>query len=100
MQNPRGSQEQVLERLLSGYARTKYGVTHGAPDIEGIDTYRIRFPISTYQSLAPYIAKVSKGEYSALLSEPVRTWVMTRGTTGASKVLRAILRSRRCATGR
>lgn len=40
-----------------------------------------------YQRLQPHLQRVRKGEYGALLSEPPVCWVMTRGSTGTSKVL-------------
>jgi hypothetical protein len=85
--DPAGSQGETLRVLLEGYAGTRYGKEHGASSIEGIDGYRRSFPISNYGTLSPYIAKVRSGEYDALLFEPIAGWVMTRGTTGTSKVL-------------
>jgi len=87
--DPKGSQERVLRTLLEGYSKTGYGKERGASDIEGINQYRASFPVAGYRSLLPYIQRVETGEISALLSEPVRLWVMTRGSTGASKVLPA-----------
>ena len=85
--DPLGSQVETLKVLLEGYARTGYGREHGASSVEGIDGYRKSFPVSNYKTLSPYISRVHSGEYDALLSEPPAGWVMTRGTTGASKVL-------------
>jgi hypothetical protein len=87
--DPKGSQERVLKTLLEGYSKTGYGRDHGASDIEGIGEYRVSFPVAGYRSLLPYIRRVEAGESSALLPEPAKLWVMTRGSTGASKVLPA-----------
>jgi hypothetical protein len=85
--DPATAQERTLSTLLSGYSRTEYGKIHGAGEVEGVDKYRASFPVSTYETLSPFIARVRMGEDSALLPEPVKSWVMTRGTTGVSKVL-------------
>jgi hypothetical protein len=87
--DPEGSQGRILKNLLEGYSKTDYGKKHGAADVGGIAEYRAAFPISDYRALLPYIARVERGEYSALLAEPPKLWVMTRGSTGASKVLPA-----------
>ena len=47
------------------------------------------FPILDYTSLLPYLAEVREGNYQAILSEEPDHWVMTRGSTGKSKVLPA-----------
>ena len=85
--DPASSQRATLGTLLEGYAKTAYGREHGASSITGIDSYRESFPVSDYSILSPYIARVRNGEYDALIPEPPAAWVMTRGTTGHSKVL-------------
>lgn len=84
---PAESQLETLKVLLEGYAKTGYGQEHSASSVGGLEEYRSSFPISNYKTLSPYIARVRGGEDSALLPEPLAKWVMTRGTTGASKVL-------------
>ncbi len=85
--DPAGSQRKVLRSLLAGYSTTAYGDDHGSAGVGDVEDYRSRFPVSSYRSLSPYIARVKGGEYSALLPEPVKRWVMTRGSTGPSKVI-------------
>lgn len=85
--DPQGSQERTLKELLNGYSRTDYGRVHDAGSVESAADFRKSFPVSSYGTLSPYIRRVRDGEDSALLPEPVKHWVMTRGTTGASKVL-------------
>ena len=85
--DPKASQTAVLNVLLDGYRRTAYGKEHGASSVSGIEEFRSSFPVSNYETLSPYIARVRNGEYDALLPEPLARWVMTRGTTGSSKVL-------------
>ncbi len=87
LEDPAASQGATLEVLLDCYRKTAYGKEHGASSVSGIDQFRSSFPISNYDSLSPYIARVRGGEYGALLPEPPSRWVMTRGTTGRSKVL-------------
>ena len=85
--DPESSQSAVLDVLLDGYRRTAYGKEREASSVSGVSEFRSSFPVSNYKTLSPYVARVRDGEYDALLPEPVARWVMTRGTTGSSKVL-------------
>jgi hypothetical protein len=89
LENPQKAQEQVLQDLLKKYALSDYGKKHGAQETADIADYQAKFPIINYQGLLPYMAQVQKGDYQAFLPEPPECWVMTRGSTGKSKVLPA-----------
>jgi len=47
----------------------------------------LRPPVVIYEDLKPQLEKIIQGEYRVLLPEKPMTWVMTRGTTGESKIL-------------
>lgn len=86
--NPAAAQEAVLERLLAGYAQTRYGQRHGADEVTNLDEYRKAFPIATYEDFKPLIDQVLAGEEDVLLYEPPVGWAITRGTTkGESKFI-------------
>ncbi len=87
LSDPASTQAATLRELLQGYGKTDYGKEHGVASIHNIEEFRNLFPISNYSTLSPSIARVREGEYDALLPEPTAKWVMTRGTTGHSKVL-------------
>lgn len=87
--DPVSAQRESLKTLLSGYATTAYGRSFGADSVEGVEMYRKTFPVADYSSLSPYLERVAAGEDSALLSEPVVRWVMTRGSTGKPKLIPA-----------
>jgi hypothetical protein len=87
LKDPAKSQGQVLSDLVSEYGKTGYGQTHRASHVEDIESFRSSFPILSYDELNPYLAKVRKGDYKAILPERLICWVMTRGSTGAAKVL-------------
>jgi len=89
LQNPEESQRQVLSDLVREYEKTRYGKNHYASEIEEIEGFRANFPIMDYRRFNPYLAEVQKGDYSAILPEPLICWVMTRGSTGPAKVLPA-----------
>ena len=87
LKNPAEAQQKALEKLLEGYAKTGYGKTHSANGIKDVSTFRTNFPTINYAGLRPFLEEVKAGNYSAILPEPPLCWVMTRGSTGNSKVL-------------
>ncbi len=86
---PVKAQEETLRKLLEGYSGTDYGKSHNAGGIGSVKAFQESFPIVKYSDLMPYIEAVKAGNYSALLPEPAVRWVMTRGTTGVSKLIPA-----------
>lgn len=75
LEAPAGAQETLYESLLDDYAKTEYGQRHDV------------FPVAKYSDLEPWIERVRDGDHAALLAEKPITWVMTRGTTGNSKII-------------
>jgi hypothetical protein len=89
LENPQKAQEQVLNDLIKKYSSTEYGLSHNVLQVKCIKDYQTNFPIINYSGLIPYLAQVREGNYAAFLAEPPECWVMTRGSTGKSKVLPA-----------
>jgi phenylacetate-coenzyme A ligase PaaK-like adenylate-forming protein len=87
LENPQKAQERVLNDLLKKYAITDYGNSYGASETGGITEYQAKFPKIDYKGLLPYLTQAKEGNYKAILPEPPESWVMTRGSTGKSKVL-------------
>ena len=87
--NPQKAQERVLSDLLEKYAATGYGQSHNAAKTGRISDYQANFPIINYSGLQPYLKTVKEGNFKAFLAEPPQHWVMTRGSTGNSKILPA-----------
>ncbi len=86
--DPVGTQREVLHRLLQSYAQTDYGTQHGAAHIQSIEDYRRAFPVATYEDYQPLIQRVMAGEVRLLLPEEPVGWAITRGTTkGESKFI-------------
>jgi hypothetical protein len=89
LENPAKAQQQVLTELIEKYEKTYYGKEHKAVETEDVASFRANFPTINYRELDPYLAEVQKGDYAAILPEPLECWVMTRGSTGKAKVLPA-----------
>ena len=75
--DPSAAQSSLKESLRKDYRSTEYG-----GDFEWSSA-----PAASYSDLEPWLERVRQGDYGALLPEAPITWVMTRGTTGASKVV-------------
>lgn len=86
---PGKSQEEALHSLLRGYSQTEYGKSLGASAVTGPESFASSFPVSTYHDFQTLVEQVRAGDESALLPERVVRWVMTRGSTGQSKVMPA-----------
>jgi GH3 auxin-responsive promoter len=87
LKNPVEAQQAALKRLLLLYSKSEYGKEHHASDAKSIVEFQTSFPVTSFDSLQPLIARVRKGDYEALLPEPPTGWVMTRGSTGPAKVI-------------
>ena len=89
LDDPAKAQEKVLVDLLSKYGTTEYGKNHQASKLRNIAEYQTNFPIIDYAGLVPYFKQIKEANYLKFLFEPPECWVMTRGSTGKSKVLPA-----------
>ena len=80
LENPQESQRRVLSDLVKEYEKTRYGKSHHASEIEGVADFRANFPVIDYRGLNPYLAEVKKGDYTAILPEPVSYTQLTLPT--------------------
>jgi hypothetical protein len=87
LRNPADAQDRLLKKLVEGYSKTGYGKTRSAKGVKNVHTFRKNFSKIDYDELCPFLEEVKKGNYSSILPEPPMCWVMTRGSTGKSKVL-------------
>jgi hypothetical protein len=87
LKDPEAAQVKVLHDLLEGYAKTGYGMSHRAAEVSFIEDYRRNFPPVAYADLEPWFERVRTEGHEVFLDEEPITWVMTRGTTGQSKVI-------------
>jgi len=86
--DPGAAQAAVLHRYLKIYAQTGYGKEHGASQIDSVSDYRAAFPVTTYETYKPLIARVMAGDIGLLLTEEPVGWAITRGSTkGESKFI-------------
>lgn len=85
--DPRGSQLATLRLILERNARTAFGREHGFGSIAGLEQFRERVPIVTYDELAPWIDRAVAGENDVLTRGPVSYFSTTSGTTAKPKFI-------------
>ena len=91
-ERPLHEARRVQRDMLFGWLRrcrdTRFGRDHGFAEINSVEDYRRRVPISRYDYFAPYINAVARGEFTALFppEERVERFTITTGTTGTPKL--------------
>jgi hypothetical protein len=85
---PREVQAQLLRRILNFHANTSFGKQHGFSTIQALADFRRQLPIATYDYFEPYLARVRRGDFQALLADRcVHMFALTSGTTAARKYI-------------
>ena len=87
LNDPATAQEQLLQRYLRDNANTVAGRMYGFPSIRTIEEYQSRVPISTFDSIAPLVGRISRGDENVLTSQPVHRLVPSSGSTAAVKLI-------------
>src|SRR5882724_5455453 len=87
LNHPDRAQFHLLRGYLSANADSAYGQAHGFAKIRTYKEFASRVPLSNYEDLEPWIARILRGEKQVLTSEPVIRLVPTSGSTGARKLV-------------
>jgi hypothetical protein len=87
MQDPAGTQRQILQRLLGANARSRYGRQYGFADIRTVKDFQRAVPTVDYDALLPHIEAIRNGESGVLTSDPVLMFEKSSGSTAASKYI-------------
>src|SRR5205814_9079662 len=83
---PQEVQQALLRRILARHADTDFGRKHGFASIQTLADFRRQLPVAGYDYFEPYIARVRRGEFNALLGDKiVHMFALTSGTTAARK---------------
>jgi hypothetical protein len=85
--NPAAAQLEKLMEIISANAETVYGKEHKFGSIKTAADFQNAVPINEYDTLQPYITRVSEGEQNVLTSEMPFMFATTSGTTGARKLI-------------
>jgi len=85
---PREVQEALLKRIVRYHADTAFGREYHFSAINTVSDFRRQLPVAGYEFYEPYLARVRRGEFSALLADScVHMFALTSGTTAARKYI-------------
>ena len=80
--HPQQCQEFLLQQILRRQAATDFGREHHFAAIRTPTDFQHNVPVAGYEYIDPYISRVRRGDFKALLSEPtVHMFALTSGTT-------------------
>ncbi len=85
--DPRAAQERRLRAILDAAADTEVGRRYGFRDLAGLDEYRARVPLSTWDDVEPYVNRMLAGERGLIVAEDPYFYATTSGTTGRRKLI-------------
>ncbi|CAL4914893.1 unnamed protein product [Urochloa decumbens] len=81
-------QRRVLSDILARNAGTEYLTRLGLGDAPGRDAFRARAPMSCYEDIQPYVARIADGDRSPVLSgDPITEFLTSSGTSGGERKL-------------
>src|SRR5437660_2684458 len=85
---PREVQEALRQRILAAQADTDFGREHHFRATRTAADFRRHLPVAAYEYFEPYIERVQRGEFRALLADrQVHMFALTSGTTAARKFI-------------
>ncbi|HLJ97888.1 MAG TPA: GH3 auxin-responsive promoter family protein [Gemmataceae bacterium] len=85
---PREVQENLLSRILAYHADTDFGREHHFASLRSLADFRQQLPIAGYEHFEPYLQRVRRGDFKALLADRcVHMFALTSGTTAARKYI-------------
>jgi len=85
---PQAVQEELLRRIIGRHRDTGFGRDHHFAAIRTIQDFRRHLPIATYEYFEPYIARMRRGDFRALVADDrVHMFALTSGTTAARKTI-------------
>jgi hypothetical protein len=88
LHGPEALQESCLrDRIIAPNRESEYGRHRGFASIATIRDYQHAVPIIRYADIAPQIDRMAAGEAGVLVSEPVRRFFMTSGSSAAPKLI-------------
>lgn len=78
-------QNTVLEEIITLCQSSAYAQDHGFAQIESLQEFREKVPISEYEDYLPYIAANMKEDRGELIALETKYYLSTTGTTGKIK---------------
>src|SRR5262245_60345366 len=87
LNRPADAQRELLRGYLSRNESSAYGRRFGFAAIRTYEDFARQVPLTDYEQLAPWIARIRNGEGQVLTREPVSHLVPTSGSSGGRKLI-------------
>jgi hypothetical protein len=85
---PQRIQEELLREIVNLQRDTQFGRDHGFASIKTVDDFRRQVPVAPYEYYQPYIERMKRGDFRALVSDStVHMFALTSGTTASRKFI-------------
>jgi len=84
---PIESQRALLLELLARNKNTVFGRKYDFAHIRSVEDYQARVPLNDYETLRPYVERLTRGEGNILTAEKPILFGVTSGTTGKPKFI-------------
>jgi hypothetical protein len=81
----RAQRDLLFERIIRPNANCEYGRKHNFASVRSVNDFRNAVPVCTYEDLRGDIKRMLEGDQGVLVTEPVRRFFLTSGSTAASK---------------
>src|SRR5881392_169719 len=85
--HPEEVQQALLRRILDNQADTGFGVDHHFRSVRTLEDFRRNVAVAGYEAIEPYIARMRRGDFKALVADEVRMFALTSGTTATQKYI-------------
>ena len=92
---PFENQRRLLLEVLARNKNTVFGEKHDFAHMRSIEDYQARVPLNNYETLRPYIERLTRGELNILTIDKPILFGVTSGTTGKPKFIPVTEYSRR-----
>ncbi len=83
MKYPHDVQNEWFKKLISAAKDTEWGRDHDYRNINTVDDFKEKVPISDYGKLMPYILRLRRGEQNVLWSSDIKWYAKSSGTTSS-----------------
>jgi hypothetical protein len=84
---PRLTQEAILKSIVRANENSAFGKAHHFSSINSVADFQRKVPAGNYESLAPYIRRLAKGEKNQLTCQDPFMFATTSGTTAEPKFI-------------
>src|SRR3990167_4510738 len=85
--DPMTAQRVVLFEYLRRNRNTEYGRKFNFANIRSVEDYRNAVPLSDYETMRPYVDRMTRGKANILVSDKVVFFGATSGTTSKPKFI-------------